>query len=58
MYSSIREKSDDGVIRRYENQKPGKIMAKPITKKGSYIEDHLKKEYSPGPASISFFPCR
>lgn len=48
------EKSDDGVIRRYEDLKPGKIMVKPITKKGSYLDQHVKQDCSPGPASIMY----
>lgn len=54
MYSSIRENRDFGVIRKYENSKSSTNLKAAPTKKGSYLDDEIKMNSSPGPASNLF----
>ena len=51
MYSVIREQSDYGALRWYGQRNEQKPAAKLDTKKGSFLEDHLRLKNSPGPAS-------
>lgn len=54
MYATIREKSDNGAVRKYASAKTAKSMPKSITKKGSFLDPLLKSNISPGPASTIF----
>ena len=58
MYATIREKSDNGAVRKYATTNTAKSMPKSITKKGSFLDLLLKGDISPGPASNDIFYSR
>ena len=54
MYHSIQENKDFAVIRKYESTRLPPDTKQNPTKKGSYLDDTIKMNCSPGPASTTF----
>jgi hypothetical protein len=55
MYNCTRENYDYNVIRHYEGKHKSFAINTKATKKDHYLDQSIKLNCSPGPASISFF---
>jgi len=55
MYTSMLEHKDYDVIRKYESTKLNSDAKRSPTKKGSFLDDSIRMNNSPGPASKIFF---